>query len=78
MTTLTAAAKNFHWLDYVVFVLTIVVSLGIGVYFALSGDRQKTTGEYLTGNRQLKVSKKLRQTKNLPSYCYLMKYYKND
>jgi Na+/proline symporter len=39
--------------DYVVFCLTIAVSLGIGVYYACAG--QKTTSEYLVGSRQMKV-----------------------
>ena len=43
----------FHWADYVVFIATLVISLGIGVFQAFIGDRQKTTKEYLTGNRQL-------------------------
>jgi len=50
-----AAPKSFHVVDYVVFVLTIAVSLGIGVYFACAGGKQKTTGEYLMGDRNLKV-----------------------
>ncbi|XP_061171731.1 sodium-dependent multivitamin transporter-like [Saccostrea echinata] len=46
---------DFGVVDYVVFVLTIVVSLGIGIYQALSGGRQKTTSEYLVGNRRMAV-----------------------
>lgn len=39
--------------DYAVFGLTVLVSLGIGVYYALSGGRQKTTSEYLVGGRSM-------------------------
>lgn len=46
---------DFGAVDYVVFVLTITVSLGIGIYYALSGGRQKTTSEYLVGNRKMAV-----------------------
>ena len=44
---------QLHWLDYVLFVAMLVVSTGIGLFFAFSGGRQKTTKEYLTGDRQL-------------------------
>lgn len=48
-------AHDFEAADYIVFVLTITVSLGIGIYYALSGGRQKTTSEYLVGNRKIAV-----------------------
>lgn len=44
-------AHDFEAADYIVFVLTITVSLGIGN----SGGRQKTTSEYLVGNRKMAV-----------------------
>ena len=46
---------TFHWADYVVFAITIVISLGIGLYFGVFGSRQKTTSEYFMGNRKLYV-----------------------
>ena len=46
---------GFVWTDYAIFAVTIVISLGIGVYYALAGGRQKTTEEYLIGNRQMKI-----------------------
>ncbi|KAK3096003.1 hypothetical protein FSP39_021869 [Pinctada imbricata] len=45
----------FHIADYVIFVFTIVISLGIGVFYALSGGRQRTTSEFLVGNRKMSV-----------------------
>ena len=45
----------FHVADYVVFVLTIVISLGIGIFYAFSGGRQRTTSEFLVGNRKMAV-----------------------
>nr|XP_022341925.1 sodium-coupled monocarboxylate transporter 1-like [Crassostrea virginica] len=46
---------DFQVVDYIVFVLTIIISLGIGIYYALSGGRQKTTSEFLVGNRKMAV-----------------------
>ncbi|XP_046559505.1 uncharacterized protein LOC124268556 [Haliotis rubra] len=45
---------SFHIVDYVVFGATVLISLGIGLYFALSGGRQKTTAEFLVGGRAMK------------------------
>ncbi len=42
--------KGFHVVDYIIFVLTMVVSLGIGIYFAIVG-RNKDKEEYLMGSR---------------------------
>ena len=35
--------SGFHWLDYVLFAVMLVLSLGIGIYAAFSGGKQKTT-----------------------------------
>ncbi len=47
--------NRFHPVDYVLFVLMLLASLGIGIYSAFAGGRQKTTSEYLMGNRQLRL-----------------------
>ena len=46
---------TFHWADYVIFVCFLLVSLGIGVYYACSGGRQRTTSEFIMANRMLSV-----------------------
>ena len=46
---------SFHIADYSVFGVTIIVSLGIGLYYALSGGKQRTTSEYLVGNRRMMI-----------------------
>ncbi|KAK7105393.1 sodium-coupled monocarboxylate transporter 1-like [Littorina saxatilis] len=45
--------SRFHWLDYVVTVAMLVVSLAIGFFFALFKGGQKTKIEYLLGNREM-------------------------
>ncbi|XP_060086170.1 sodium-dependent multivitamin transporter-like [Ylistrum balloti] len=50
-----ASDFGFHVADYVVFAGMITLSIGIGVYSACSGGGQKTTLEYLVGNRRLKM-----------------------
>ena len=49
------SVEVFHIADYVVFVLTIVISLGIGIFYAVSGGRQRTTSEFHVGNRKMAV-----------------------
>ena len=46
---------SFHIADYSIFAVTIIVSLGIGLYYALSGGKQRTTSEYLVGNRRMTI-----------------------
>uniref|UniRef100_A0A2C9KFR7 Sodium-dependent multivitamin transporter n=1 Tax=Biomphalaria glabrata TaxID=6526 RepID=A0A2C9KFR7_BIOGL len=41
--------------DYVVFAAMLVISMGIGIWFALRGGRQKTQGEYLMANRNMSI-----------------------
>lgn len=43
--------NQFDASDYSVLGFVIIFSLGIGIWSALSGGRQKTTSEYLLGNR---------------------------
>ncbi|BFZ06706.1 hypothetical protein BsWGS_09745 [Bradybaena similaris] len=45
----------FHFGDFIVFGATIVISLAIGIYYAFSGGRQRTTSEYLVGGRSMSV-----------------------
>ena len=50
-----ASSSSFHWADYVVFATTIVLSLAIGVFYAVAGNRQRTTSEYLMADRSLGI-----------------------
>ena len=45
----------FTWLDYALLAITVIVSLGLGLYRALAGSSRNTTDEYLMGSRSLRV-----------------------
>ncbi len=47
--------RNFNTADYVVFAAMLVVSAGIGIFYACRGGKQNTTGEFLMGNRNMQV-----------------------
>ena len=44
---------EFQVADYAVFGATVVVSLGIGVFHACTGDKQTTTSQYLVGGNKM-------------------------
>lgn len=46
-------SHTFHIADYIVFGITIVISIGIGVYYAFAGDGQRTTSDFLVGGRTM-------------------------
>ena len=48
-----ATSGGLHALDYVVLAVMLVISAVIGVYVAFTGGRQRTSAEYLLGNRQM-------------------------
>ncbi|XP_035383969.1 sodium-coupled monocarboxylate transporter 1 [Electrophorus electricus] len=48
-----AAAASFTLLDYVVFVFMLVISAGIGVYYAFIQGGQHSSRDYLVGGRSL-------------------------
>ncbi|XP_070835606.1 solute carrier family 5 member 6 isoform X3 [Chaetodon trifascialis] len=45
--------KHFTVVDYVIFGVLLAVSVGIGLYHALSGGRQRTTQEFLMADRSM-------------------------
>ncbi|XP_039992480.1 solute carrier family 5 member 6 [Xiphias gladius] len=45
--------KHFTVVDYVIFAVLLAASLGIGMYYALSGGRQRTTQEFLLADRSM-------------------------
>ena len=44
---------SFHRADYAVFVASLVLTLVVGVYFAYTGRKKKTTEEFLLGSRTM-------------------------
>ncbi|RUS90993.1 hypothetical protein EGW08_001210 [Elysia chlorotica] len=46
---------QFHIADYIVFGSTIVISIGIGIFYAVMGRRKSNTSEYLVGGRSMHV-----------------------
>ncbi|XP_056620287.1 solute carrier family 5 member 6a [Triplophysa dalaica] len=44
---------HFGTVDYVIFALLLVCSTGIGLYYAFSGGRQRTTQEFLLADRSM-------------------------
>ncbi|XP_065112191.2 solute carrier family 5 member 6a [Paramisgurnus dabryanus] len=45
---------HFGTVDYVIFVVLLVASAGIGLYYAFSGGRQRTTQEFLLADRNMR------------------------
>ncbi|KAG8013157.1 Sodium-dependent multivitamin transporter [Nibea albiflora] len=45
--------KHFTVVDYVIFATLLAASMGIGLYHALSGGRQRTTQEFLMADRSM-------------------------
>ncbi|CAG7836014.1 unnamed protein product [Allacma fusca] len=46
-------SSQFKWPEYVVFVLMLLVSAGIGVFYGCFGGKQKTTSEFLMASRSM-------------------------
>lgn len=44
---------EFTVIDYIIFALLLVLSSAIGLFYALSGDRQRTVQEFLLANRNM-------------------------
>ncbi|XP_048063264.1 solute carrier family 5 member 6a isoform X1 [Megalobrama amblycephala] len=45
---------HFSTVDYVIFAVLLVASTGIGLYYAFSGGRQRTTQEFLLADRSMR------------------------
>jgi len=47
------AATLFTWPDYLVMGIMLLLSAGIGFYYAFTGGKQKTTREYLMADQNM-------------------------
>lgn len=47
------AQMHFATLDYVIFAILLLASTGIGLFYAFSGGRQRTTQEFLLADRSM-------------------------
>lgn len=47
----------FHWVDYIIFILVLAISTGIGVYYAVKTRRARGSGSeaLLTGGKKLQI-----------------------
>ena len=43
--------NSFHWVDYLIFGISLAISLGIGVFFGIRDRNTKSTEEFLMGGR---------------------------
>ena len=50
---MAAIPQGLHAWDWVIFAAMLVGTMGIGLYHACAGGKQRTTSEYLTGDRKL-------------------------
>lgn len=49
----TLVELGFKWQDYVVLTTILVISAGIGFYYACTGGKQQTTQEYLLADKNM-------------------------
>ena len=50
-----AASKEetFHWADYLVFVLSLVITAGVGLFFSFWKRKESNTEEFLLASRSM-------------------------
>ena len=47
--------NTFHWSDYLIFVLTLVLSAVIGIFYAWKDKRKQNTSDFLPGGRKMSL-----------------------
>ncbi|XP_066602044.1 putative sodium-dependent multivitamin transporter [Prorops nasuta] len=50
-----AETAKLGWVDYLIIVIMLGISVGIGIYYRLTGGKQKTISEYFAANRSMSV-----------------------
>ncbi|KAK7484707.1 hypothetical protein BaRGS_00024115 [Batillaria attramentaria] len=51
----TGVVRKFGTVDYVLFVLTLLISAGIGVFYAIWDRKRNTTQEFLLGGKKMNI-----------------------
>lgn len=49
------AQNTFHWVDYLLFILMLVISAGIGIFHAVRDKRKQTAANFLLGGRRMSI-----------------------
>lgn len=44
---------RFHWVDYIVLAAMVIVSCGIGTFYAYFSEKQKTSSDFLLGGSDM-------------------------
>ena len=53
-TMATREVARFHWADYLVFGISLIITIGIGIYHGCRG-RKGNTEDYLMGSRDMSI-----------------------
>jgi len=55
LTMSSSPVATLYWADYVILAAFLALSIAIGVYHSLTGERQRTTDDFIMANRRLTV-----------------------
>lgn len=50
-----AVTKTFHIADYIIFILSLVISCGIGIFYAFKDKRKQNTNDFLLGGQDMPI-----------------------
>ncbi|XP_053402515.1 sodium-coupled monocarboxylate transporter 1-like [Mercenaria mercenaria] len=50
-----ATTNTFHWLDYLIFILMLVISAAVGLFYAIKDRRNQSTANFLLGGRRMSI-----------------------
>ena len=51
----TTSISSFHWVDYLIFILVLVISTAIGIFFAWKDRRKQNADDFLLGGRKMGI-----------------------
>ncbi|XP_053402912.1 sodium-dependent multivitamin transporter-like [Mercenaria mercenaria] len=50
-----ASGPSFHWADYLIFILVLVISTAIGIFFAWRDRKKQNAADFLLGGRKMGI-----------------------